>query len=87
MIKYSIGVVVINIVLIGAFIMTSIPHAVEIINHIEAVVNTGAALSLMLILKQIGWVFLWLIVAGILEVAIVFGVIFPMANSELKSRW
>ena len=87
MIKYSIAVFIINIVLIAAFIMTSIQNVFNVIEHIEAVVNTGAILSLMLILKQIGWVFLWLIITGVLEVVVVFGIILPIARSEMKSRW
>lgn len=87
MFKYTLGVFVINLILIVAWLMTSKSHAVEIIEHIELVVNSGIDLEIMLILKQIGMIFVWLIVAGIIEVALVFGIIMPIASSELKRGW
>ena len=87
MFKYTLGVFILKIILIGAFIATSIPYIGDIITHIEAVVNTGAALSLMFILKQIGWIFLWLVVTFVVEAIIVFAIILPMAKAELDRGW
>ena len=87
MFKYTLGVFALNLILLVAFIATAIPYGVNIINHVEAFANTDALLSLMYIVKQIGWVVLWLIVAAIIEVALVFGVVMPMASSELKRGW
>ena len=88
MFKYTLAVFVLNMILLVAFIATAvIPYSGDIINHIELVVNTGINLELKLILKPIGMMFLWLIVTGIIEVAVLFGVIMPMASSELKRGW
>jgi hypothetical protein len=87
MFKYTLGVWVLNLILIMAFVATAAQYGINIIHHIEDVVNAGLDLDLMLIVKQIGWAFLWLIIFGVVEAAIIFGVVKPIANAELKRGW
>lgn len=87
MIKYSIGSMIIKLVLIALCIMSSISNGTAIIDHIQAVVNNGIDLDLYYALKQLGIIVLKFIGAIVIEVVIVFLIIFPMAKSEMKRNW
>lgn len=87
MTKYMIASLFVKILLIVAFIMSSISNGTAIVDHIQAVVNNGVDLDLYFALKQLGIVFLKFIGATILEMIIVFLIIFPMAKSEMERNW
>ena len=84
MAKYMVAFVVIKLVLIGAFIMSSITNGTAIIDHIQAVVNSGIDLDLYFALKQLGYIFLKFVGAIVIEMIIVFLIIIPIANNELN---
>lgn len=87
MMKYWITSLVIKIILIAAFIMSSIENGTAIIDHIEAIVNNGIDLDLYFTLKQLGIIVLKFIGAIILEVVIVFAIIMPLAKRNLDNSW
>lgn len=68
------------------FIITCIDNGAIILTHLQDFFNYDIKIDLFLILKEIGWVFLWLAIAIMLEIAAVFGVISPMAKSEMNNN-
>lgn len=81
--KYMIASLLVKVMLFVAFVMVSIPYGVEIIDHIQAFANTATKLDLYFILKQCGWILLNFIGAVIIEVFVLFVIIFPIAKNEL----
>ena len=87
MMKYSIASFVVKIAIFVLFIAACVPNGTAIINHVQNFLNNSVSIDLYFILKQIGWMFLWLVVAIVIEVAVIFGIIFPMAKSEMNNNW
>lgn len=85
--KYMAASILVKIILFIGFIMASISYGVECIDHIQSFTNDNISLDLYFILKQIGWIILNFIIAVILEVVIVFLVIFPIAKAEMNNNW
>ena len=87
MVKYSIASFLIKLALFVLFIYACVDPATIILNDIQDFLNGLKQIELFLILKQIGWMFLYFIIAIVIEVALVFGVIFPIAKSEFNNGW
>lgn len=87
-VKYSgtggsgIGFVVVGfllkITILVAFFFAAAENFWIIIDHIEAVINTGIDIELRMIIGQIGWIILDFILAIVAEVVVAFGLIFPI---------
>ena len=84
MFKFTMAAFIMKMVILILLIMVSIPYGIEIINHIQAFVNTDANLDLFFVFKQLGWIALNLVFALILEVIIIFAIIMPIAKSQIN---
>jgi hypothetical protein len=87
MLKYAIICIFLKLILISLFIMVSVPYMVEIIGHIQLFVYDETKLDLFHLSENGGWIILNFVGANIIEIIVVFGIVMPIANSEINNRY
>lgn len=80
---------IIKLLIILAWFFQSQVNFINIIEHIELVINEDVKINLIYCIKQLGWVGLKLLGAIGLEFIIAFGVLLPLANRTIQNnmRW
>lgn len=86
MVKYGVFSIIIKLAIIALWIIFAvIPYGGQFLTMLNESLNTQAW-DVIELLKPIGMIFLWFVGAIVVEAVLIFGIIFPAASAELKSR-